>query len=88
MSVVKRGGRLISLLEQPAPELARKRDIYAGKNAATPANKHLRIIAQLITDGQVKAVVGKIFSLPEARQAHELSQTGHGRGRIVLHIAG
>jgi hypothetical protein len=25
--------------------------------------------------------------LHEARQAHELSQSGHGRGRIVLHIA-
>jgi hypothetical protein len=24
--------------------------------------------------------------LAEARQAHEVSQSGHGRGRIVLHI--
>ena len=31
--------------------------------------------------------MARIFSLPEAKLAHELSQTGHGRGRIVLHIA-
>jgi hypothetical protein len=30
----------------------------------------------------------RIFSLREASLAHELSQRGHGRGRIVLHIAG
>jgi NADPH:quinone reductase-like Zn-dependent oxidoreductase len=33
-------------------------------------------------------VVGKVFPLAQARQAQELSQTGHGRGRIVLQIVG
>jgi hypothetical protein len=32
-------------------------------------------------------VVGKVFLLAEASQAQALSQQGHGRGRIVLHIA-
>ncbi|MBI1881717.1 MAG: NADP-dependent oxidoreductase, partial [Chloroflexi bacterium] len=88
MNVVKRGGTLVSLLEQPAPELAQERDIQALKNAVPPTSGHLRIIAQLIAEGQVRAVVGKTFPLHEARQAHELSQSGHGRGRIVLHITG
>jgi hypothetical protein len=30
---------------------------------------------------------GKIFPLEEARQAQAFSETGHGRGRILLHIA-
>ena len=29
----------------------------------------------------------RTFALHEAPQAHQLSETGHGRGRIVLHIA-
>ncbi len=29
----------------------------------------------------------KVFKLEEAAQAHTLSETGHGRGRIVLHVA-
>lgn len=39
------------------------------------------------TQGKVKAVIAKTFSLQEVQQAHELSQLGHGRGRIILHIA-
>jgi NADPH:quinone reductase-like Zn-dependent oxidoreductase len=87
MNVVKHGGRLVSLLEQPPQEKARERGIRAMKNVVTPTNEHLRLIAQLMVTGQVKAIVGKIFSLHQADQAHELSQSGHGRGRIVLHIA-
>jgi NADPH:quinone reductase-like Zn-dependent oxidoreductase len=87
MQVVKRGGRLVSLLEQPSQELAQERGIRAQKNAFTPTSEHLRTIAQLIVEGQVKPTIARIFPLQEVRQAHELSQSGHGRGRIVLHIA-
>jgi NADPH:quinone reductase-like Zn-dependent oxidoreductase len=86
MEVVKSGGTLISLLEQPPQEKAQERDIRALNNAVLPTNEHLRTIAQLIAEGQIKAIAGKTFPLPEAPQAHELSQSGHGRGRIVLHI--
>ncbi len=44
-------------------------------------------LSRLIEAGKIKPQVYKVFPLAEARQAHELSQTGHGRGRIVLHIA-
>src|SRR5712692_1033169 len=90
MNVVKRGGTLVSLLEQPSQEKAQERGIRAMKNTATlpfPSSNFLQTIAQLIAEGHVRAIVGKTFPLHEARQAHELSQTGHGRGRIVLHIA-
>ena len=87
MQVVKRGGTLVSLLEQPYPELAQKYDIHAKKNAALPTSSLLRTIAQLIGEEHVKATIARTFSLSEAKQAHELSQSGHGRGRIVLHIA-
>jgi NADPH:quinone reductase-like Zn-dependent oxidoreductase len=47
----------------------------------------LRRIADLIESGAVVAPVGRVFSLAEAGQAQALSETGHGRGRIILHIA-
>lgn len=89
MNVVKRGGTLVTLLEQPPQEKAQERGIRVMKNTATlpfPPSSLLQTIAQLIAEGQVRAIVGKTFPLYEARQAHELSQTGHGRGRIVLLI--
>jgi NADPH:quinone reductase-like Zn-dependent oxidoreductase len=53
-----------------------------------PSSEGLQTIAQLIDEGQVKVTLARIFPLREASLAHELSQSGHGRGRIVLHIAG
>jgi NADPH:quinone reductase-like Zn-dependent oxidoreductase len=44
-------------------------------------------MGELIETGQIKVQVARIFPLAEARQAHVLSQTGHGQGRIVLHVA-
>jgi NADPH:quinone reductase-like Zn-dependent oxidoreductase len=90
LDVVKRGGTLVSLLEQPSQERARERGIRAVRITTAlpfPSTHLLEAIAQLLEAGQVKAIVGTIFPLHEARQAHELSQAGHGRGRIVLHIA-
>lgn len=91
LDVVARGGAIVSLLEQPSQERARERGIRALKISVPspfPNSALLQEIAQLIEAGRVNAVVSTTFPLHEARQAHELSQAGHGRGRIVLHIAG
>lgn len=90
LDVVARGGIVVSLLEQPSQEQAAERGIRAMAVAVSspfPSTRLLQEIAQLLEERQLKAIVGKTFPLREARQAHELSQTGHGRGRIVLHIA-
>jgi len=91
MDVVKHGGTLVSLLEQPSQEKAQKRGIRAMRITASlpfPSSGLLQTIAQLIDEGHVKVVLAGTFPLREASLAHELSQSGHGRGRIVLHIAG
>lgn len=87
LQVVRRGGTLVSLLEAPSPVLAQQYGIQARKNMALPTNDHLRIIAQLIGEGHVKPTIARTLALSEAQSAHELSQRGHGRGRIVIHIA-
>jgi NADPH:quinone reductase-like Zn-dependent oxidoreductase len=90
MPVVKRGGTLVSLLQQPSQDKARELGIHAMKNTAAlpfPSTNLLQTIAQLIAESQVKVTLSRIFPLREANLAHELSQSGHGRGRIVLHIA-
>jgi len=87
LEVVKRGGTLVSLLEQPALELAQERGIRAMKNATVPTSELLQTIAQLIDEGHARPTIQRAFALQEVPQAHELSQTGHGRGRIILHIA-
>jgi NADPH:quinone reductase-like Zn-dependent oxidoreductase len=43
-------------------------------------------IAELIDAGDVRPIVETVLPLAEARRAHEMSQTGHVRGKIVLKI--
>jgi NADPH:quinone reductase-like Zn-dependent oxidoreductase len=85
-SLVKQGGILISLVAQPSLEKANASCIKALKPAALATSKVLENIAQLIAEGKVKAAISKTFSLQDAGQAQSLSQLGHGRGRIVLHL--
>ena len=56
-------------------------------NAGRAPAENLKQISELINTKKLKPVTSTVFPLAEARQAHELSQTGHGRGRIILHVA-
>jgi len=55
-------------------------------SAGRASTDNLRQVSELIKAKQLKPAVGAIFPLSEARQAQELSQTGHGLGRIILQL--
>ena len=84
---LKRGGTLVSIAGQPNEAKARELGVHTARFSAQVNTELLNTFAQLIDEGQIKVVVGKTFPLNEASQAHELSQSGHGRGRIILHIS-
>jgi len=86
--VIKRGGTLVSIAGQPAQKKARELGIRAlFFSGSPPSSERLQTIAQLLDEGYIKVTLARIFPLREASLAHELSQRGHGRGRIILHIA-
>jgi NADPH:quinone reductase-like Zn-dependent oxidoreductase len=87
LSILKRGGTLISIAGRPPQEKAQQLGVRAVAFYARYSNELLSTFAHLIDEGQVKVVVRQTFPLSEVRQAHERCQQGHGRGRIVLHIA-
>lgn len=85
-SIVKCGGTLLSLVDIPSEENAKQLGIHARFSNELASNQVFQKIAQLIAEGEVKATIAKEFPLHDIRQAHELCQTGHGRGRIVVRI--
>jgi NADPH:quinone reductase-like Zn-dependent oxidoreductase len=87
MQVVKPGGTLISIVEQPSQKQAAEHGIDAHFSSRLISTNVLETITPLLADGTIQAFVGARFSLENVRQAHELCETGHGRGRIVLHVA-
>ena len=87
LQALKRGGTLVTIAGQPPDEKVRERSVRVASFAARVSRELLQTFAQLIDEGQVKVFVGARFPLRDAQRAHELSESGHGRGRIVLHIA-
>jgi NADPH:quinone reductase-like Zn-dependent oxidoreductase len=90
LAVLRPGGVLVTDAGQPLEEKAQARGVRAiGVGPADPARsgEMLRQIGQLIDSGQIKVQVANVFPLAQAGKAHALSQTGHGQGRIVLHVA-
>jgi NADPH:quinone reductase-like Zn-dependent oxidoreductase len=86
LRVLRRGGILVTIAGQLSPDSGKDRGIRVQRGGRAPVEK-LKEIGKLIDEGKLTPIVEKVFPLSEARQAQELSQTGHGRGRIVLHVS-
>lgn len=84
---LKRGGILVTVAGQPDQAKADEFGVRTARFSATVSSELLSTFARLIDEGHVKVTIEKVFPLDEANKAHELSESGHGRGRIVLHIA-
>jgi NADPH:quinone reductase-like Zn-dependent oxidoreductase len=84
--VLNQGGLLASVVQPPDAEKAREFDVRSAFVWSQPNGNELAEIAALIDSGNLKVVLDRILPLSEARRAHELSQNGHARGKIVLRV--
>jgi NADPH:quinone reductase-like Zn-dependent oxidoreductase len=87
LKVIRPGGVLVSAAARLSPEMGQARNIRT-PGLGRAGSEKLAQINQLLESKQVLPVVGATFPLSEAKLAQELSQTGHGRGRIILRISG
>jgi len=86
LNVLKPNGILVSTATPPDPQLAAQAGVRVTMMMVQPDATLLTKIAALIDQGQVKLPKHQVFPLNEARQAHELSQQGHVRGKLVLQV--
>lgn len=84
--VLKKGGFLVSAVSPPSEELTATHAVRGAKVFAKPNAARLEEVAALIDLGLVKPIVEKVLPLEEVRFGHELSQSGHTRGKIVLQL--
>jgi NADPH:quinone reductase-like Zn-dependent oxidoreductase len=84
--VLRPGGTLVTVAGRLPEEAGQQHGVRA-LSAGRAGPENLQPILALIESGQLKPEVGRVFPLAQARQAQELSQTRHGRGRILLHVA-
>jgi NADPH:quinone reductase-like Zn-dependent oxidoreductase len=85
-SVLKKGAVLVSLVQPPSEEKAKELGVRVALLGAQPNGAQLTEIAKIIDSGSLAPVIDRILPLSEARCAHELSQSAHTRGKIVLRV--
>jgi NADPH:quinone reductase-like Zn-dependent oxidoreductase len=84
--VLRPGGMYVTVAGMLPKDAGNQERIRAERGARATAGT-LHEISKLVEARQIWPTVGKLFPLAEAQQAQELSQTGHGRGRIILRIS-
>ncbi|UOQ95184.1 NADP-dependent oxidoreductase [Halobacillus shinanisalinarum] len=86
--VLKKGGRLPSIVQPPDEEMAESYGVQTGFVWLEPNGAKLSKLADMMVSGEVKPVIGHQFDFSEQglKNAHELSETHHAKGKIVISI--
>jgi NADPH:quinone reductase-like Zn-dependent oxidoreductase len=84
---LKPGGILVVVAGAPDTETATARGVRTSGVMHPPETRPvLEELGKLLVSGDLKPQIGPEFSLENAAQAQALSETGHGRGRILLKV--
>jgi NADPH:quinone reductase-like Zn-dependent oxidoreductase len=82
------GGILVMVAGAPDTKTAEALGVRTTGVAHPPETRPvLEELGRLVVSGDLKPQIGHVFPLENAADAHALSETGHGRGRILLKVA-
>ncbi|HEX8770532.1 MAG TPA: NADP-dependent oxidoreductase [Acidimicrobiales bacterium] len=82
VAAVRDGGRAVSIIG--SVPLDTDRDVTLSTFAARLTGERLVAAARLVDDGKLKVEIAARLPLEEAAKAHDMIETGHTRGKIVL----
>src|ERR1700730_5180721 len=85
--VVKKGGVIVSITDEPDQTECTKRDLRCSRLGAHPDATVLEELTKLIESRKMTAIVSQTFPLSEASKAHQQIETRHTPGKIVLKVA-
>jgi NADPH:quinone reductase-like Zn-dependent oxidoreductase len=88
LPTLREGGILVTIAAEPPAEAARARGVRAEVFSSGSNPQQLARIAELVEAGEIQLEVAEILPLSEVRRAHQLSESGHTRGKIVLSLDG
>jgi NADPH:quinone reductase-like Zn-dependent oxidoreductase len=86
-TTLKRGGILVSVIQQPSAETAAAHGVrQAMVFSSPPIAQTLAEVARLADAGIIKPVVTTVLPLQDAQRAHQIIEKKHTRGKIVLQV--
>ena len=78
---------LVTITGTPPEEAAREQGVRAELHVIGPRSEQLARIAELVAGGDVRVEIAETMPLADVKRAHELSEGGHVRGKLVLTAA-
>ncbi len=84
--VIKKGGIIVSMLEQPNKELMDQYGVKAIGQFTQITSDRLSKLAELVDKGVIRLHIDKTFPLDQAGEALQYLQTGHPRGKVVVEV--
>jgi NADPH:quinone reductase-like Zn-dependent oxidoreductase len=87
LGALRPGGALVTIAGAAPQAEAQERGVRAELLVMSPNAGQLADIGSLVAEGEVRVEIAETIPLADVRRAHELSEAGHTRGKIVLRIA-
>jgi NADPH:quinone reductase-like Zn-dependent oxidoreductase len=84
--VLKRGGLMVCLMAEPFTDRAAEFGVTVTQAPVLPRNDILDALLKMMADGSLRVPIAEMLPLADFRRAHELSQTGRTRGKVVLQL--
>lgn len=84
--VLKRGGLMVCLSAEPYTDRGAEFGVTVMQAPILPRRDILDALLAMVADGSMRVPVQETLPFSQARRAHELSQTGRVRGKIVLQL--
>ena len=86
LAAVREGGILVTIAGAVREEAARELGVRAELLIMSPRSEQLTQIAGMVAAGHVRVEIAEVLPQSEIRRAHELSESGHIRGKIILEV--
>ena len=84
--VLKKGGVIVSMLEQPDSKLMNQYGVKGIFQFTQPDNEYLTKVARWVDENNIRVNVDKEFSLDHAADALDYQKNVHPKGKVVLTI--
>jgi NADPH:quinone reductase-like Zn-dependent oxidoreductase len=86
LGAVRDGGAFVTIANAAPEEQASKRGVRAELLIMSVSSEQLASVAELVVSGALQVEIAESMPLSEIRRAHELSEAGHTRGKIILTV--
>ena len=85
--ILKRGGIIVSMLEQPNQELMDRFGVKAISQFTQVNRERLTKLARLVDQNNIRVTIDRTFPLDEAGKALDYQRDVHPRGKVVLQVS-